>query len=167
MSDGRLMMDLMRAFYWLDEGLQAALEARGWGRFSRSKSFTLANVALGVQRPSDIARNLGISRQAVSAMLREMVDEGLVRLDPDPSDGRAVIVQFNEKSRNLRSDALMSLDELEAAICDRIGTTAFAALRKAVARNWGEVPVVAARRAAEAAAEAAAADSRLAESATG
>lgn len=138
MSDGFLMMDLMRAFYWLDEGLQAALEARGWGRFSRSKSFTLANLALGIQRPSDIARNLGISRQAVSAMLREMVAEGLVRLDPDPADGRALIVGFAHGSTALRTDAQAALHELEARISARIGPEAFDALRRAVAADWGE-----------------------------
>lgn len=135
------MMDLMRAFYWLDEGLQTALEARGWGRFSRSKSFTLANVALGIQRPSDIARNLGISRQAVSAMLREMAVEGLICLDPDPTDGRAIIVRFSDSSRDLRSHALAALNQLETTISARIGPDAFESLRTAVAADWGAVPV--------------------------
>jgi len=140
MSDGFLMMDLMRAFYWLDEGLQTALQSRGWGRFSRTKSFTLANVALGVRRPSDIARNLGISRQAVSAMLREMAAEGLVRLDPDPDDGRAIIVRFSERSENLHADALTTLKRLEQTVSERIGAAASAALRQALSADWGEVP---------------------------
>lgn len=152
MADGFLMMDLMRAFYWLDEGLQAALEARGWGRFSRSKSFTFANLALGIHRPSDIARNLGISRQAVSAMLREMVAEGLVRLDPDPADGRALIVDFADRSAALRTDAQAALHELEAAIAARIGADAFAALRAAVAADWGDAPATQSARATPAAA---------------
>ena len=52
------MLDVMRAFYWFDEGLQSALRARGWEAVSRSQSMTFANIALGVRRPADLALSL-------------------------------------------------------------------------------------------------------------
>ncbi|AVA15432.1 MULTISPECIES: flavin reductase [Sphingopyxis] len=140
MNDGYLMMDLMRAFYWFDEGLQSALKARGWQSISRSQSFTLANIALGIHRPSDIARNLGISRQAVSKMLQEMGEQGLITVEPDPDDKRASLVGFSEKSAQLRADALEILMQLERTIGERIGARALKALRAALGQDWGALP---------------------------
>ncbi len=142
MIDGFLMMDLMRAFYWFDEGLQRALHARGWQSVPRTQSFTLANIALGVRRPADIARNLGVSRQAVSNMLQEMANQGLVTITPDPKDRRASVVGFSEKSRQLREDALDILGRMEDVVSDRIGSGPLAAVREALARDWGAVPEI-------------------------
>ena len=137
MKDGFLMMDLMRAFYWFDEGLQSALKARGWQSMSRSQSITLANIALGIRRPADIARNLGISRQAVSNMLQDMVREGLITIEPDPSDRRASVVNFSESSSRLRADALEILGQLEATVAKRIGAGPMKSLRESLGKDWG------------------------------
>lgn len=140
MKDGFLMMDLMRAFYWFDEGLQSALKARGWQGMSRSQSITLANIALGIRRPADIARNLGISRQAVSNMLQDMVQQGLITIEPDPADRRASVVNFSESSSGLRADALEILSQLEAAVSKRIGAGSLKTLRESLGKDWGQVP---------------------------
>lgn len=140
MKDGFLMMDLMRAFYWFDEGLQSALKARGWRSISRSQSITLANIALGICRPAEIARNLGVSRQAVSNMLQDMVEQGLVTIEPDPTDRRASVVNFSETSTRLRADALEILAELEAAVAERVGKESLKTMRDALGRDWGVAP---------------------------
>lgn len=140
MSDGYLMMDLMRAFYWFDEGLQSALKARGWQSISRSQSITLANIALGIRRPADIARNLGISRQAVSKMLQEMEEEGLITIKPDPEDKRASLLGFSNTSTQLRADALDILANLERTIGTRIGARSLKSLRASLAKDWGALP---------------------------
>ncbi len=141
MTDGYLMMDVMRAFYWFDEGLQSALKARGWQSISRSQSITLANIALGVQRPADLARNLGVSRQAVSKMLQEMGEQDLISVKPDPTDKRASLVGFSEKSAQLRADALDILAHLEISLGERIGARSLKALRAALDKDWGRAPV--------------------------
>lgn len=147
MTDGFLMLDVMRAFYWFDEGLQSALRARGWEAVSRSQSMAFANIALGVHRPIDLARNLGITRQGVSKMLQEMVERDWVRIEPDPADKRASIVVFSEKSAQLRSDALEILGRIDAALGKRIGPKAFDALRATLARDWGPPPEIGGDRA--------------------
>jgi len=140
MKDGFLMMDLMRAFYWFDEGLQAALKARGWKSMSRSQSITLANIALGIRRPAKLARNLGISRQAVSNMLQDMAEQGLITIEADPSDRRASIINFSETSSRLRADALEILGKLEATVSDRVGQESLKMLRESLGKDWGEAP---------------------------
>lgn len=142
MQDGYLMLDVMRAFYWFDEGLQSALRARGWEAVSRSQSMTFANIALGVRRPADLARNLGITRQGVSKMLQEMVERDWIVIEPDPTDKRASIVAFSEKSQQLRADALEILGKIDAALGERIGGKALDALRTTLARDWGPPPEI-------------------------
>lgn len=144
MQDGYLMLDVMRAFYWFDEGLQSALRARGWDAVSRSQSMTFANIALGVRRPADLARNLGITRQGVSKMLQEMVERDWIVIEPDPTDKRASIVAFSAKSQQLRADALEILGKIDAALGERIGGKALDALRATLARDWGAPPEIAA-----------------------
>lgn len=138
MTRGYMMMDVMRAFYWFDEGLQSALKARGWQSISRSQSIMFANIALGVRRPADLARNLGISRQAVSKMLQEMAEQGLVTTEPDPNDKRAQIVNFSESSTRLRADALDILGRLEDRLGERLGAKSLKALRGTLEKDWGD-----------------------------
>ena len=149
MTDGFLMLDVMRAFYWFDEGLQSALRARGWDEVSRSQSMAFANIALGVRRPIDLARNLGITRQGVSKMLQEMVDREWIVIEPDPTDKRASIVAFSEKSQQLRADALEILDRIDKELGKRIGRKSLESLRATLARDWGPPPEIAGNGAAQ------------------
>lgn len=149
MTDGYVMMDLMKAFYWFDEGLQSALNARGWDSISRSQSIMFANIAIGIRRPADLARNLGVSRQAVSKMLQEMAEQDLVVIEPDPQDKRAQLVNFSEKSRKLRADALDILGQLEERLGKNIGVKTFASMRAALEKDWGEVQKIEPSRASD------------------
>lgn len=138
MTDGYMMMDLMRAFYWFDEGLQSSLKERGWQSISRSQSILFANIALGIRRPADLARNLGVTRQAVSKMLQEMAEQDLVTIEPDPADKRAQLVNFSNKSARLRADALDILGQLEGRLGATIGAKAIKSMRGALEKDWGE-----------------------------
>lgn len=134
-----LLKHLVGAVYWFDEGLQALLEASGWHRVNRTKSMIMINIADGVTRSSQIAVNLGISRQAVHLALLELVDEGLVVLVPDPDDRRAKRVAFSEdpRGRAMRAAALEALQQIESLLEERLGSRLYAQLRKALARDWG------------------------------
>lgn len=142
MSEGYMMMDLMRAFHWFDEGLQTALNARGWHSITRGQSMVFANISLGIRRPADLARNLGISRQAVSKMLQDMAAQGLVKIESDPKDRRAQLVNFSEKSSRLRADAIAILETLEARLAETVGSENIETMRHTLERDWGEVPAI-------------------------
>lgn len=132
------MMDLLRALYWVDEGLQNGLKAHGWQNVSRSQSLILLNIAFGVQRASVLASNLGISRQAISQMLAEMQKAKLVEMRADPDDGRAQIVVFSRESASLRDDAMKILAQIEGRLNERVGKRRLAVLREALSMDWGK-----------------------------
>lgn len=132
-----LMMDLLRAFYWFDESLQAGLKSHGWEDVTRSQSLILANIAFGVRRASQLARNLGVTRQAVSQMLIDMEKKGLVVVKADPTDGRAQIVNFSPASRRLREDAMNILAAIEGQLGERLGKRQLDTLSKVLRADWG------------------------------
>ena len=134
------MMDLLRGLYWIDEALQHGLQAHGWNNVSRSQSLILVNVASGVHRASQLANNLGISRQAISQMLAEMQNNGLLELEPDPTDRRAQRVSFSRRSSRLRDDAMHILESIETELAKRLGKRRMDALREALATSWGTLP---------------------------
>jgi len=136
-----LMVDLLSAVYWFDEALQAGLTAKGWSQVTRVQSLVLANIASGVHRATQLARNLGVSRQAISQTLAEMETRGLISMTLDPEDRRALIVDFSESSTAIRDDARHILKTIEATLAKRIGKSELKALKDATSADWGPSPV--------------------------
>lgn len=148
MRTNQLIIALFQRFCWLDEGLQARLHDHGWPDVNRPQSMVMTNIVSGVVRPSDIARNLGISRQAIHSTINQMVKLGIVQLDVDPGDRRHMIVSLTDLGARMRKDAQRSMDALTAQIAARLGQDKFDALLAALEADWGEniEPAVAARR---------------------
>ncbi|WP_188235659.1 MarR family winged helix-turn-helix transcriptional regulator [Sphingopyxis sp. LK2115] len=138
MRTNQLIIALFQRFCWLDEGLQARLHDLGWPDVSRPQSMVMTNIVSGIVRPSDIARNLGVSRQAIHSTINQMVKLGIVRLDVDPDDRRHMIVSLTETGARMRKDAQRAMDSLTAQIAARIGQDRFAALLDALEADWGD-----------------------------
>ena len=136
-----LMVNLLSAVYWFDDALQAGLEARGWPKVTRVQSLILANIAAGVNRGAQLARNLGVTRQAMSQTLADMEARGLVVTRQDPDDKRARLVGFSERSAPIRDDAVATLQVIEATLGSRIGTRQLDAFKDVAAADWGPSPV--------------------------
>jgi len=138
-----LMMNLMSALYWFDEALQSHIKAAGWESLTRAQSMVMANIAAGEHRATRLARNLGVTRQAVSQMLAEMEKRGLVVVKSDPDDKRARIVDFSPRAEALRGIARKILSDVEAELAGRIGEDQIAHLRGALQVDWGPAPLAA------------------------
>ena len=59
-----LMRGLLRAYYWMDESLQNGLQQAGYPPRTRTQTMILINIADGITRAAELARVLGVSRQA-------------------------------------------------------------------------------------------------------
>ena len=132
-----LIVPLLQAFFWFDDGLQTFLQSRGWDEVTRSQSMIMANVVIGVHKPSDIARNLGISRQAVHTTINQMIAMGMLELRDDKHDQRAKVVVVSEKGRAMGRGADLAMAALRAELRRRIGSRNVDNLIKAFAQDWG------------------------------
>jgi len=90
-------------------------------------------------RGADIAKKLGVTKQAVSQLITELEEWGVVEQVPDPADGRAKLVRFTKKGEQGMVQGIAVLRELEQELADKIGKrrmqelhTALLALEKAL-----------------------------------
>jgi DNA-binding MarR family transcriptional regulator len=139
-GEAQLIGPLLRGFYWWDDGLQSYLRAGRWRSITRPQSMVMISVAGGTKRPADIARQLGVSRQAAHLTIQQLVDKGMLFLADDPSDGRAKMVVYSEKGHAMNADAQKAMVALRAELVRRIGQTNLNNLLTAFEADWGEPP---------------------------
>ncbi|MBS0410133.1 MAG: winged helix-turn-helix transcriptional regulator [Proteobacteria bacterium] len=137
-----LMVRLSGLLFWFDESLQASLAAAGFAPLTRTQSVFLMCLAAGENRPSRLASQLGVSRQAISHIIGELSRRGLITLAVDPEDARGRIVEYSFEAQDLRRAAHRVVDGLERLLESRIGAEAAASLRAGLARDWGAPAVI-------------------------
>lgn len=138
---GRMLSrTLLHAFYWLDDGLQAYMRRHQGFSLPRAQSMMMVCIGDGITRQADMARHLGVSKQAVQQALKALAAKGLVTVEPDPASGRQKLVRFTAKGQRMRDVARRGLLELEAELAQRIGRQRLDALHDALNAPWGPVP---------------------------
>lgn len=133
-----VIVAIWQAFVWFDEGLQSYLRSRGWPEVTRPQSMLMTNVVLGVRRPSEIARNLGVSRQAIHTTIRQMTELGMLELVDDPEDRRSKIVEIAGAGPQMREHAQEAMQLMTRELEARIGKARVRALTEALGADWGE-----------------------------
>ena len=129
----RVLRMLLRATQSANEQTIAGLKARG---HDLRPSFTmlLGNLDTDGTRLGAIARRMGVSRQAVSQLLEQIEERGLVTRAPDPADARGVIVRFTPKGRRTLEAGIDVMVKLEQGYERAMGARDFARLRALLAR---------------------------------
>lgn len=136
-----LIVPLLQGFEWFDEGLQRSLQARGWPQLTQPESIVMIHVILNITRPSDIARSMGLSRQAVHITINQIVGKGIFELQDDPTDKRSKMIALTATGKAMRRDAQLAVKYLAEQLADRIGEEHVNNLRAAFAKDWG-APII-------------------------
>lgn len=132
---GRLLLD---AYRWVDAALLEGLEDRLGIRLTSAQSQLFAEISLRGSRQSDLARVLGVSRQAVNELVRGLEAAGMVEVVPDPDSGRSKLVRPTELGAESIEVALGVFSDVEQALAARIGDETLAAMRAGLAADWGD-----------------------------
>jgi DNA-binding MarR family transcriptional regulator len=122
---------LMKAGRLVNERALARLPASG-PRPRPSHTALLPHLDLEGTRMSTLAERLGITKQAVTQLVGDMEDMGLVRRVPDPSDGRAKLVVFADDGPTLLMHGMRVLMGVDAELEAALGERRYAALRSAL-----------------------------------
>jgi DNA-binding MarR family transcriptional regulator len=112
---------LFRAARLLNERGIARIRERGRKDVRGSHTALLPHIDLEGTRTTEIARRMGVTKQAVNQALGEIEAMGLVKRIPDPSDGRAKLVRFTTKGRRELLLGLQVLAEIEVELASSIG----------------------------------------------
>jgi DNA-binding MarR family transcriptional regulator len=136
-DSGGVALALLKDFYWIELGIRSYLRTRGNPEFSRADGMVLANITLGFNRPSDIARQLGVSRQAIHRQIQQMKEKGIVTLVDDPSDGRIKLVVVTDLARKMNEDGIVAMTLLWEELGRRLGVDHLEKAAEVLVSDWG------------------------------
>lgn len=83
-------------------------------------------------RPSEIAADAWITKQAVGDRLREMEKLGWVKTIPDPQDGRALIVHRTAAGTRVRTRARQAIARMEREWAEAVGPDRYKVFRAVI-----------------------------------
>ena len=82
------------------------------------------------RRPSELAREAGVSRQAMNYLLRELERSGYLVRVPDDSDDRARCIRLTERGKAVRTTVRATVRRIERQLEQQLGRDRFAQLRE-------------------------------------
>ena len=127
---GFLLAKALRRF---NERLTAAFAVRGFEEIRPSYGSVLMPLFREDDlRLSDVAALAGLSKQAITGIVKLCEQDGLVIRERDPSDGRAYRLRLSDKGRDFRTVAEAVLADLDHELVRSLGPGDHAALKRAL-----------------------------------
>jgi DNA-binding MarR family transcriptional regulator len=83
-------------------------------------------------RPTALAQRAGISKQAISQLVRELETRGYVEQVADPTDTRAKIVRLTRRGIALRAACAETRQGIQAIALETLGKTRLSQLRRSL-----------------------------------
>jgi DNA-binding MarR family transcriptional regulator len=123
---GRLLLRAVRA---VNEQVIGRLAALGHPEVRGPHTAVFTNLDSGGTRAVTLAQRAGMTRQAMSTLIRELETAGYLQVSPDPADGRAALVRLTPLGEKFCSDAAAVITELEGEWARHLDDARLAHLR--------------------------------------
>ncbi|MEZ4383746.1 MAG: MarR family transcriptional regulator [Nannocystaceae bacterium] len=113
---------LMKCARLVNERAVARLPAPAEGpRLRAAHTALFPHIDLEGTRLTELARRVGVSKQAVGQLVDELEASGVLERRADPDDRRAKLITFSEAAGRTLLDGMASLRETEAELAEVIG----------------------------------------------
>lgn len=129
-SLGRLLLNAHRAH--MSIFLEKMRQQGADDRINASLTNIMIHIPSEGIRLADIAKASDMTRQSVSQFVSELETIGYVERIPDPSDGRATLVQFSPKGWDIMQRALQVKHEIESEVAKQLTSDGYAQLISAL-----------------------------------
>jgi DNA-binding MarR family transcriptional regulator len=113
------------------------MAVRGHTDLTAAHLMFLSNLDCGDTYASEVARRLGVSRQAVYRSTRELQRLKVLKLEIDADRKTQKIIRMTKHGQQVVLDARSCLDTIEAALGERIGTRDLLKLASILGKDWG------------------------------
>ncbi len=113
--------------------LMARVAARGFEGMTPAFAGLIPLLDARGARPSVLAAQAGVSKQAMSQLIREIETRGYIEQVPDPTDTRAKIVRLNKRGVALREACMVARQELHVIAKNALGKNRLAAIQRDLA----------------------------------
>lgn len=99
--------------------------AAGHDWYAEARSSIVPYVSPEGTKQSEIVVRMGLSKQAVQQLIKDLEAAGIVRREPDPDDARGRIVMFTEAGLNANRDSVRAKRKVEATMRAQLGDAEF------------------------------------------
>jgi DNA-binding MarR family transcriptional regulator len=124
---------------WIEERLYERAAHNGYGDITPAMARLFALLAPRPQGLSDLARRLGVSRQAVHKLALEAAALGYIEFIDSPDDARVKRLAFTAKGHAMVRSAEEELQRIEGRLARRMGAERLALLKELLGATWDEV----------------------------
>jgi DNA-binding MarR family transcriptional regulator len=118
---------LFRAARVVNERAIARVQASG-GRLRTAHTQLFPHITGEGVRLTDLADELGVTKQAIGPLVDDLEREGVVERVDDPGDRRAKLIRWTRKGRRALLHGLSVLAELEQELAREVGKARLAEL---------------------------------------
>lgn len=129
-----LAQHLLAAAGAVVDGVQAGGAARGFDDIRPAHGFVFVRISGGGATATELAEYLGVTKQAASQIVAELVAKGYVQRRPHPTDARARLVVLTERGEECTRAAVQAAAETVQRWAEVLGEERFAALREDMAK---------------------------------
>ena len=126
---GRMLLKLERHF---TQQVLTKLAADGMEDITLRHFVIIPHIDHQGARAVEISRQVGISKQAVSKLIDELVQKGYLELKADPSDGRAHLVFMSNKGNEFLKSAIKYTQQVEKQWAAEVGEQEFKTMKSAM-----------------------------------
>jgi len=124
---------LLRASRIVNRHVVEGLHARGYADLRSTHTTLLSNIDLAGSTVTVAADRAGITKQAMGRLATELEDAGYIRVQNDPKDARARVLQLTKTGKRLMLDSLEVMAELERRYAGSVGRNRLAAILQGLA----------------------------------
>ena len=130
-SVGQLLMKCGRLLN--ERGVESLRDHMGYASLRAAHTNLFPHIDMEGTRLTDLAKRVGISKQAVGQLVDELEAMGALVRVPDPDDGRAKLIRFGtEEGQPVLMRGLGVLADLDAQMQARIGERRMKQLHRAL-----------------------------------
>jgi DNA-binding MarR family transcriptional regulator len=109
-----------------------ALAEQGYGDLRPMHLLVIERLLISEARATEIAEAIGLTKQATGQIIDRMDELGYVQRVPDPSDGRAKVLQLTDRGQRAAQTLRSIADENEKKMLAALGHTRYRQLRAAL-----------------------------------
>lgn len=131
---GDLPLLLLAAAAEVSTAIQAGVMAAGFTDIRPAHGFAFVRMAPDGATVGEIAEHLGVTKQAASQLVDELVTKGYAARNPHPRDARARLITLTERGWACTRAADAAAADFTARWADTLGPASLAQLRNAIAR---------------------------------
>tara|TARA_A100001037_G_scaffold304405_1_gene341075 strand:- start:393 stop:824 length:432 start_codon:yes stop_codon:yes gene_type:complete len=133
-----LLSGLYYFYNIIEQRLEKALPLTEEHNLSRPQIIILANLATGITRGSQLAKAIGVSRQAIQQQLAELARSDIIMQESDPGDRRANKIRLTNKGVRVTNNIADCASKIEQSLCKELGDSNVSELKRLLNLKFDE-----------------------------